>query len=243
MNSSTTDTYLPAQPHGGIEPLGHDVWWVPGTMRMNPLMKISRNMVIVKSGAELTLLNPIRLDGAGEAALEALGRVRHLVRLGCFHGCDDAYLKRRFGADFWCQADSSGYPEPSLDHVLAEGGALPFPDPQLIVFHAVRRPECALLIRRGSGILVTCDSLQYYASWERHSLTARLLMPRMGFSRSLLIGPLWLKFQTPEGGSLKPDFDRLLALEFDAFVSAHGAPLMRGAKAAAKAAIERVYAA
>jgi hypothetical protein len=218
------------------------MWWVPGTMRMNPLMTVSRNMVVVRSGGELTLLNPIRLDAAGEAALEDLGRVRHLVRLGCFHGCDDAYLKQRFGAAFWCQAESRKYPEPAPDHVLEEGGALPLADAQLFVFRGVRRPECALLIRRGPGLLVTCDSLQHYASWERHSLAARLLMPALGFSKRLLVGPLWKKFLTPDGQSLRPDFERLLALDFDAFVSAHGQPLLTGAKAAVEAAIERAYA-
>ena len=241
---ATTDAtqFLPAQSHGHLESLGNDVWWVPGTMRMNWYMGISRNMVVVRSGDELTLLNPIRLDDTGEAALAELGRVRHLVRLGCLPGCDDAYLKQRFDAAFWCQADSRHYPEPPVDHALQEGGALPFADAQLFAFREVKRPECALLIRRGKGILVTCDSLQYYPNWERHSLAARLLMPRLGFSKRLLVGPLWKKFQTRKGGSLQPDFERLLALDFDAIVSAHGAPLMQGARAAARAAVDDAYA-
>lgn len=234
--------YLPAQPHGDLESLGNDMWWVPGSMRMNWFLSISRNMVIVRHAGELTLLNPIRLDAAGEAALESLGEVRHLVRLGCFHGCDDAYLKQRYGATFWCQTGSRRYPEPVPDQVLEEGGELPLPDAQLLVFREVKRPECALLIRRGPGLLVTCDSLQHYADWSRHSLVARLMLPRMGFSRSLLVGPLWKKFQTPEGGSLRPDYERLLALDFDAFVSAHGQPLLSGAKTAARAAVEKAYA-
>ena len=97
MTDASTGKFLPAQPHQDMEELGNDIWWVPGTMKMNWYMTVSRNMVIVRSGDELTLLNPIRLDANGEAALEQLGQVRHLVRLGCFHGCDDAYLKQRMG--------------------------------------------------------------------------------------------------------------------------------------------------
>ena len=233
--------FLPAQRHEAIEPLADDVWWVPGTMRMNWYMTISRNMVVVRSGDELTLINPVRLDEAGEAALEQLGHVRHLVRLGCFHGCDDAYLKQRFDAQFWCQANSRQYPSPAPDHELAEGGQLPFPDAQLLVFHEVKRPESALLVRRGPGLLVTCDSLQHYANWSRHSIVPRLMLPRIGFSKSMLVGPLWKKFQTPEGGSLRPDFERLLALEFDSLISAHGQPLMQGAKAAARDAVTKAF--
>jgi len=240
--SNHPQEFLPAQAHGAIEALGDDVWWVPGTMRMNRWMGVSRNMVIVRSGDELTLLNPIRLNAATEQQLEELGSVRHLVRLGCFHGCDDAYLKQRFKAEFWCQADSRTYPKPPPDHVLADGSPLPFADAQLLVFKAVKRPECALLIRRGHGILVTCDSLQHYTNWQRHSLIARLAMPLLGFSRRLLVGPLWLKFQTPAGGSVRPDFERLLELDFDALISAHGVPLMQDAKTQARAAVERAFA-
>ncbi|MGI9329669.1 MAG: hypothetical protein ACR2QB_03050 [Gammaproteobacteria bacterium] len=240
--SKHSQDFMPAQAHGAIESLGHDVWWVPGTMRMNRWMGVSRNMVIVRTGDELTLLNPIRLDAAGEQQLEKLGRVRHLVRLGCFHGCDDAYLKQRFKAEFWCQADSRAYPQPAPDHLLAEGAPVPVADGQLLVFKTVKRPECALLIRRGHGILVTCDSLQHYTSWQRHSLIARLVMPLMGFSRRLLVGPLWLKFQTPEGESVRPDFEALLKLDFDTLISAHGVPLMQDAKNQARAAVESAFA-
>lgn len=242
MTDGAKTAFGPAQPHGDLQPLGNDIWWVPGSMRMNWYMRISRNMVVVRSGDELTLLNPIRLDAAGEAALGALGEVRHLVRLGCFHGYDDAYLKHRYQAQFWCQAKSRPYTRPVPDRVLEEGGALPFADAQLLVFREVKRPECALLVQRGPGWLVTCDSLQHYADWSRHSVVARLIMPRAGFTKSLLVGPLWQKFQTPAGGSLRPDYERLLALDFDAVISAHGQPLTSGAKAAARVAVERAFA-
>ena len=48
-------------PHGDIESLGADIFAVRGSIRLNPLMRISRNMGIVREGAELTLINPIRL--------------------------------------------------------------------------------------------------------------------------------------------------------------------------------------
>lgn len=235
------DEWLPAQPHGAIEPLGNELYWVPGTMRLNWWLGISRNMVIVRSGDELTLLNPIRLDADGERALTRLGRVRHLVRLGCFHGCDDAYLKQRFNAEFWCQADSRRYPRPPSDHILDEGWPLPLQDAELRVFREIKRPECVLLLRRGNGMLVTCDSLQHYTDWSRHTLGARLMMPVLGFRKGVQVGPLWKKVQTPAGHDIRPDFERLLQLDFDALVSAHGAPLMQGARAAARRAVDSAF--
>ena len=236
-----TDPFPAAQHHEAIQSLGDEVFWVPGTMRLNPLLTISRNMVIVREGTALTLINAMRLNPPGEAALAQLGEVRHVVRLGCFHGLDDAYLRQRFNARFWCQADSRTYPDPAPDQLLEADGPLPFEDAKLLVFNEIKRPECALLIQRGPGILVTCDCLQNYADWSRHSLPARLMMPMMGFRRGLQVGPLWKKVQTPERGSIRPDYERLLALEFDALISGHGQPLMQGARAAAGAAVARAF--
>jgi hypothetical protein len=227
--------------HEPIREIAPDVFFAPGSIRMAPLMQFSRNMVIVRDGGDLTLVNPIRLSPAGESELEKLGRVRHIIRLGVFHGIDDAYSVERFGAQFWCQAGSDHYPEPIPDHELTEGGPLPIPDAALFVFHEITKPECALLLRRGNGLLLTCDGIQHYANYQRQSLLAKLMMPFIGFPKRALIGPFWLKGLTPDGGSIRPDFDRLLELDFDALVSAHGTPLMEGARDAVRHAVEQAY--
>ena len=66
-------------------------------------------------------------------------------------------------------------------------------------------------------------------------------MPYIGFPKETIIGPFWLKLQTPEGGSLKPDLARLLDLEFDSLLSAHGTYLAEGAKAAVQAAFDKTF--
>lgn len=45
--------------------------------------------------------------------------------------------------------------------------------------------------------------------------------------------------QTPEGGSLKPDFDRLVALPFERLLGGHGGLLESQAPARLKESIER----
>lgn len=233
--------YPLALPHDPIREVGPDLFLAPGTFDVAPLMRVSRNMVVVRNGGDLTLVNPIRLSPQGEAELEALGTVRHALRLGCFHGVDDPYTMARFGAEFWCQAGSRHYPEPAPDHVLKEGGELPIPGATLMEFRETKRPECVLRIPHGGGTLLTCDSLQHYGTFERHSLVARIAMPFMGFRQELLIGPLWLKYMTPKGGSLRPDFERIAGLQFDALISAHGTPMTVGARDALRAAIDRAY--
>lgn len=233
--------YPEACPHESIREIGPDIFFAPGSYRMAPLMRISRNMVIVRCGDELTLVNPIRLSAVGEAELEALGTVRHAVRLGVFHGVDDLYTVARFGAEFWCQADSDRYAEPKPDHELTEGGPLPIPDAELFVFHETKKPESALLIRHGDGLLITCDGVQHYGDFNRHSRLAKMTMPIIGFPKSVVVSPLWLKYLTKKGGSIRPDFERLLELDFDALISAHGTPLMHGAHAAVGKAVDRGF--
>ena len=231
--------YPSAFPHDPIQQVAADLFFVGATFRMSRLMDISRNMVIVRSGGELTLVNPIRLSPSGEKELEALGAVKHVVRLGAFHGYDDPYVVARFGAQFWCQAGSDHYPVPKPDHELTEGGPLPVPDAELFAFREIKKPECALLIKRGPGVLLVCDGLQHYGDFSRHSIVAKTMMPLMGFARRMLVGPIWLKYMPRSGCTVRPDFERLLDLPFDALISAHGTPLMKGAKAAVRMAVEK----
>ena len=242
MNDFDASNYPAAMPHGPMERIGTDVFFVPGSIRLGPMMKISRNMVVVRDSDDLTLIDPVRLSPEGEASLEALGTVRHVIRLGCFHGIDDPYTVNRFGAEFWCQAESTRYPEPPCNHLLSVGDELPIHDAELFVFRETKQPECALLIKRDGGILLTCDSIQHYGDWGRHSLVARIMMRRMGFTKSTLVGPLWLKFLTKEGGSIRPDFERLLEWHFDRLATAHGTPMLGGAHQAVTSAVENAFA-
>jgi len=241
MSPFDASRYPLALPHEPIREVGPDLFFAPGTFDVAPLMRVSRNMTIVRNGSDLILVNPIRLSPQGESELEALGVVRHALRLGCFHGVDDAYTVARFGAEFWCQAGSKHYAEPRPDHIMSEGGPLPIPGATLLEFKETVRPECVLRIPHAGGTLLTCDALQYYGTFERHSLVARISMPLMGFRKMLLIGPLWLKFMTQEGGSVRPDFERIAGLRFDALIAAHGTPMASGAHAALRAAIDHTY--
>jgi len=66
-------------------------------------------------------------------------------------------------------------------------------------------------------------------------------MPLMGFPRTTIIGPLWLKELTPEGESLQNEFDRLLNLRFDKLLAAHGSLLESRAHAAVTKAVAKAF--
>lgn len=235
-------SFTPAYPHGAIETLADDVFMVRGSMRMNPVMRITRNMAIVRDGDALTLVNPIRLDERTLGALDELGRVRHLLRLGPFHGTDDPFYMDRYAPEFWCQPGGQAYTEPAIDHPLSEGGELPFSNASLFAFRGTLQPEAALLLEVQDGLLLTCDAIQHYGDYSYNNLPARLLMPFIGFPRTTLVGPIWLKLMTPEGMSLRDEFERLAGLGFNALLSAHGTFLADGAREAVSAAVARAFA-
>ena len=233
--------YAPIYPHDPIEEIAQDVFMVRGSIKVNALLRISRNMAIVRHDGELTLVNPIRLDVAGEEKLRSLGTVKRIMRLGPFHGVDDPYYVNTFKTEFWCQPGGTTYPQPAINVEMQPAVSLPFPDAQLFCFNGTLQPESALLLQREKGLLLTCDAIQHYGDYNHNNLPARIVMPFMGFPKTTLVGPIWLKLLTPEGGSLKPEFERLLTLDFDALLSSHGSFLAHGAKAGVQTAVEKAF--
>jgi len=229
--------YAPIYPHDPIEKIDDEVYMVRGSIKMNPVVRISRNMAIIRDGHDLTLINPLRLDPAGESQLEALGTVRRVLRTGAFHGLDDPYYIDRHDAEFWCQPGGETYPLPSIDHEISAQSELPFPDADLFCFSATKQPECIIRLKRSKTVLLTCDAIQHYGDYSNSNFVARAMLPFIGFPKTTLIGPIWLKFMTPEGVSLKTEFERLLEWDFEALLSAHGTFRESGAHAAVTAAL------
>ena len=240
-DSVSRPVYPPVYPHDPMEEIAQDVFMVRGSLKMNALLRISRNMAVIHHDGELTLVNPIRLRAAEEERLQTLGNIKRIMRLGPMHGVDDPYYVNTFETEFWCQSGGTIYPQPAIDVEMQPDGSLPFPDAELFCFKGTVQPESALVLQRGSGLLLTCDALQHYGDYKHNNLPARLMLPFLGFPKTTLVGPVWLKLMTPEAASLKQEFERLLSLDFDALLSAHGSFLAHGAKTAVQTAIERAF--
>ena len=228
-------------PHDPLEPLFDDVFWVHGSVEFGPGLSMNRNMVVLRENDGLTLIHPVRLSAEGEHALERLGDVRHVVRLGTAHGRDDRYYVDRYGASFWCQAGSTNYPEPAPTHILGEAAPLPVSGAELFVFRDVTTPESALLLQRHGGLLITGDSLHNWTAWSHCSDKAIAILEKGGISLTMLVGTFWQRHVTPEGGSLKPDFERLLTLDFSHHIGAHGALARDNAHSLIETAVARAF--
>lgn len=225
-------------PHGELQPAFTDIHVLVGSVSMGPGVRIARMMAVLVHEGELTLVNAIRPDDAGRQALDALGRVAHVVKIGT-HGMDDPWYVETYGATRWA------LPEVELEgpvERLAEDH-LPVPWLELFRYEQPTKPEAALIADRDGGVLITCDSVQSWPDLEQCSLLAKPVTVLMGFTkRPAVIGPPWLKMVTPEGGSLKSDFDRLLERPFRHLIGGHGKPLRDTAKDELTATVAATFA-
>ena len=238
MSDSTVTAYSPPQQ------LTANLFVVYGSIKLNPLVQITRNMAIVRHGDELTLINPVRMREEGLAQLEALGKVAHVLRLGPLHGLDDEFYVSLYGARFWALPGGTTYTTPAIDHALAESAPLPFPDARLFVFDHMTEAEGAILLEGSPGVLLTTDAVQSYstAPHKPHTnLLARLMLPLMGFPNRTILGPIWMKIMVTDRDGMRREFERLLELDFDQLLSAHGVFLAQNAKAEVRAAYEATF--
>ncbi|MCH2067161.1 hypothetical protein [Shimia sp.] len=221
-----------ATPHGEITEIFPDIFHVTGSVDMVPGMRISRAMTILRDGDALTLISPIRLSEEGLAALQALGQVTHIVKLGGYHlgaqnGLDDPFYVRRYGATLWALAgmDHKGGLKP--DHILQVGGEMPAPGLSLFTYETSTLPEGMFLLEREDGILITADSLQNWTKPDAFfSEIAAERMGQAGFFKPANIGPEWLRFCTPD----PQEFNRVAALHFRHLLPSHGTPFLGSAK-------------
>jgi hypothetical protein len=242
-----TTEFAPALPHGPIREVFPDVFVVRGSFRFAPLLTITRNMTILRSGSELTLVSSVRLTEEGERELEKLGKVKHLVKIGMFHGVDDPYYKARYSPTFWAPKGAPHAAGLKEDEELCVTAPLPFADAHLFRFESATKPEACIVLDpaggREGGVLLSVDSVQNWKNLDGCSAMGKLMMRAMGFLAPAKIGGPWRKAMTPKGGpSLRADFDRLLAEPFEHLLSAHGDPLMKTAKADLRVQVEKTFA-
>lgn len=245
----TRKTFPQAYPHGELKELFKDLFFVTGSLKMPGRLPIqfSRNMTVVREADRLTLINSIRLDESGLAALERLGEIKGVVRLAGFHGMDDPFYKDRYGATVWAvkgqpyttgfnvQASADDdYFKPDIE--MDAQTKLPIDRTTLYLF-SCRPPEGMLVLEREGGVIVSGDCLQNWRKTDRYfSLPAKLMMKVMGFIKPCNIGPGWLKMAKPDAKEIRG----ILDLDFEHVLPAHGTAVIGGAKEAYRATIEKL---
>jgi hypothetical protein len=230
-----TPAFVPAYPHGPVEEVFDDIFFVTGTIKMGG-MRFSRAMTVVREDGRLIIINSVRLDEAGLQKLDALGKVTDVIRLAGFHGIDDPFYRQRYGAKVWAVdgqrwVKGFNYQNLSIPTYLNADARLgidgfPLRDASLYAFDS-SPPEGLLLLHRDGGICIAGDALQNWNGPDAYfSFLGKLVMKLMGFLKPHNIGPGWLKQAKPSAASLKG----VLALDFEHVLPAHGLPVKGQAK-------------
>ncbi len=226
---------------GTLEEVFPDIWWAWGTVKVGPGIYFPRNMTIVRDGDALTVIHPVVLPEAEQKKVEALGKITNIVRLGAFHGMDDAKYVERYAPTAWMP--------PGCDHTLSvkprdliPGGELPIGGATLFDFAQSITPETAILLPRHGGVLLTCDSVQNWENVAGCSGLAKVMTRLMGFKGRSCIGPGWRKQSEPKDGvGFSQHFEDLLSLEFRHLLSAHGRPIKDTARDDLRVQVSKIY--
>lgn len=229
-----------ALPHSPITEVFEGIFMVTGTYIAtygDDKWQFSRNMTIVKEGNKLILINAIRLDAAGLAALDKLGEVSDIIKLGAAHGIDNAFYADRYKARVWTLPGDTHEDGPHASQTLS-ATHLPVADAALYVFHS-SKPEAILQIKRNGGVIVTCDAIKNWSEVDPYfSAESGEKMTQYGMIRPVDIDRNWV-----ESCGIGPeDFQAVLALEFQHLIPGHGQVLRAGAHEQVKDAVANVFA-
>jgi len=199
------------------------------------------------SSFNLTLINTCRLSEVGLRDLSALGRVRNIVRLGAFHGIDDAFYTKRYPkAKFWAIEGQSFAKGLVPNVLLEEGKGVPVTGSEFVRFKTAALPEGVLLLPHMGGTLITVDSVQHSVGWfdTNNSVLISVLMGMMGFVEPCKIGPGFVALNQKKGAPLDAymsDFDQILALKWVNLIGGHGVPCIGNAKQLTRDSLERTF--
>lgn len=236
MSSIAAMSFAPALPHGPITRVADGVHLVRGSYRMGPGIAIGRTMTILEGGDGLVLLNAMRLSEAGQAELDKLGKVKHLLKLSDSHGVDEPYYADHYRPEVWALAGSKST---DLKSTRTLGPDSPIPGATVFEYPGTAGwSECGYLVPAGGGTLVACDALQNHVDFEGASFLGRVMTPLMGFKGGLIVAPMWRKYQKISGAQVRAAFEPLRDRPFSNLVTGHGPPVIGNAAALAKASIE-----
>lgn len=241
-----------------IERLDENIFVVHASHVIKKLAQVSRNMVILRHNKrELTLVNPVRLNEAGEEELARLGSVRRIIRLAPHHGIshDRYYIERFPGVRRWAPLAQNSLNEEDelpIHRVLAADDNAILPSCHVFSFVETSQPECALLILRDyeGNLLITGSALQSHRHNPYVNALVRAKQTAEGMMQgSIVVPPSWLRNNAPghqhlsyrRRQSLRSECERLLQLDFDRLISSSGVMVHQYAKEKAVLAVEQAF--
>ena len=242
-----------------FERLDDNLFVIHASARVKKFAVISRNVVVIRHNKrELTLVNPVRLDPAGEGKLLELGTIQRIIRLAPCHGCshDRYYLERFPNIRRWAPLLSAVHnrakEQPKDDdddlpvhRVLSIQDDAILPGCHIFCFReTLAQPECALLILQDyvGNLLVTAEVMQSHLRNPHVNAVVRARQTAEGLmQQSIVIPPSWLRNMSLKKSLLRIECERLLRLDFERLISSSGVMVYEEAKEKAVLAVEHAF--
>eukprot|EP00545_Synedropsis_sp_CCMP1620_P008009 CAMPEP_0119012918 /NCGR_PEP_ID=MMETSP1176-20130426/7696_1 /TAXON_ID=265551 /ORGANISM="Synedropsis recta cf, Strain CCMP1620" /LENGTH=209 /DNA_ID=CAMNT_0006965957 /DNA_START=174 /DNA_END=803 /DNA_ORIENTATION=+ len=188
--------------------------------------------IVREEGDILILINTVRLSEDGLEELDKLGKVKHTIRVGGYHGVDDAFYKEKYGATTWSVEknyfggfDKDAEPYMVADNIVTKDTKLPIKDASMYIIESADPKEGLLLLKRtelGVGtVAISGDCLQNFTKSDEHfNMFGRIMMWFSGFLMAHNVGPAWYT----SAKAKKEDVKAILDLDFDHVIPCHGEP-------------------
>jgi hypothetical protein len=156
-------------PHGPIEKLADNLWWVQGSL---PGMSLKRTMTVVRfSDGRLLIHNAIALDEASMRQLEDWGSPTFLVVPNGGHRLDAPAFKKRYPA---LQVVAPRGSRARIEEVVPVDLTYDqFPAEDTVRFetlHGVKEAEGAMLVRSADGVTVVLNDAVFNMDRKRDPL-------------------------------------------------------------------------
>lgn len=234
------NVYPPAFAHSSIQEVFPDIFFVTGASiyeHEGNIIQKSNNMVIVRDGSILTLINTLRLNEDGLKTLDKLGEVSNVVRLGAFHDRNDIFYLDRYKAKLWAVRGMVHKNNRQADFLIGETDTTPFSDASFFRLETTSQPEAIMHIARQGGILITCDSIKNWTDIDEYfsEKTSKEFLEQ-GLIKPASVDKVWLGAMGPKNS----DFARLKKLNFRHLFSAHGQPIIDTADKQLVSTLERL---
>lgn len=210
-------------PHQSVIKNFENIYSLVGSMQLLGVFKYSRNMVVLKDGDKLCLVNPVRLTLEEEKKLLKLGSIDSILKLGRLHSVDLPYYMDKFSPKLWASSNDSFVKDHDykIEIDIDKATSIPFLNMQIYSFKTSKENEAVAFLPQDGGILLACDAFvnmkkaDPMANWLVRTLSKLLPEPTY-------IGPNWFKAMKPK----KEDFEEVLKFKFDKMMPAHG-PILK----------------
>lgn len=208
-NDRNVDAEWIVRPHGKLEQLANNLWWVWGSI---PGMSLRRAMVLAKRrDGDLVVHNAIALDDAGMRELEAIGEPKYIVVPNAGHRLDAPAYKRRYpNAQFFAPRGGRAAVE---KRVPVDGIYEDFPtdeDVRLEMLRGVDDAEGAMIVHSEDGVTLVLNDAVFNMDRKRDPLgfiITTLFGSAPGPRVSRLVKLLFVK----DKRALREDLERLAA--------------------------------